>query len=184
MSAAELQPLVASTGARNGPIEPKSVQWERWLSGVIVTTELGLLFAVVAIQLFSNWDTWEYYNQAQLFTLHLIGVVVAISLEPVTRDASYLLGLLLYRCAVQVADLLVLSRASRRVSNGHTGAGDWSQTFFVVALTLCSLVRLYRLHSIARDRVIAMFASAPRADGAVRSPITRQSTRSTSSGLV
>jgi len=168
---AEERALLVPTGARNGPVEPQSVQWQRWWSGVIVATELGILFTVVGIQLFSNWDTWEYYNQAQLFTLHLLGVVVAISLEPVTKDASYLLGLLLYRCSVQLVDLQVLSRASRRVHNDNHAAGDWSQVFFVAALTLCSAVRLWRLSSIVRERYLT--APAARTDGAVRSPVMR-----------
>lgn len=178
-SAQELAPLV---GARNGPVEPQSVQWQRWWSGVIITTELGILFTVVGIQLFGNWDTWEYYNQAQLFTLHLLGVVVAISLEPVTKDAPYLLGLLLYRCSVQLVDLLVLSRASRHVDNGNHAAGDWSQAFFVVALTLCSAVRLWRLSSIVRERYLT--APAARADGVARSPVTRARTNTRSGMLV
>lgn len=158
------------------------MQWKRWVGRTIVAVELGVLFAVIGIQLFGNWDTWEYYNQAQLFTLHLIGVVVAISLEPVTSDAPYLLGLLLYRCSVQLVDLLVLSRSSRRVDNGHTDAGDWSQTFFVLALTLCSAARLWRLVDLVRERV--MPSAAVRTDGTTRLPTLTRARATGGSGLV
>lgn len=178
--------LLPATGAKNGPLVSKGARWQQYVGRLVVTIELGILFSVVGIQLFGNWDTWEYYNQAQLFTLHLLGVVVAISLEPVTPTASYLWGLLLYRCSVLLVDLLVLSRESRNVHNGHTSAGDWTKTFFVVALTACSMVRLARLLDIVYESERLKRdsrADAPVKLNAVRASFTRPSgTRS--SGLV
>jgi hypothetical protein len=145
-------------GGGSGGAEPVSAlesnrsQRRRIVYTLLLAVELGLLFSVVVLQFFGNWDTWSYYNEGQLFTLHLVGLCLALALEPMTAaTASYVLGLLLYRVSVLAMDVLVLSREGRALYKDDTAA-NLGKTLFVVFLSVCSLLRLIALSMLVHER--------------------------------
>jgi hypothetical protein len=113
---------------------------------LLLVLELGVLLAVVIMQMFLDWDNWLSYNQGQLLAVHVVGVGLAVwhgtfvvesVKENVTRRA-----LVLYRTCVLALDTMVLARAARAVHNdGH--AANVAQMCLVAALVAVSLLRVY-----------------------------------------
>lgn len=129
-------------------------EWWAAAAKLANAAESLVLLSMVTLQLFADWNGWEYSNDAELLALHLVGVSLAVwhglqPLQVVVVDAQRT-ALRFFRWILLVLDVLVLWRTGRLLYHERNTSNS-IKVLLIALLTLGSSLRLLTFHTKSKD---------------------------------